>query len=126
MFVIGLIDFHNIFILGLGYRICRTFPRLLVPFIQYLSSLITYTLSFIGQVKTMTLSWLSSVFIFALVTSASPGPVNLLAMSAGVSAPLSQGLRFVFGATTGFCLLLLLSGLGLQFLIKAYPDILTE
>ncbi|PIE44619.1 MAG: hypothetical protein CSA45_06115 [Gammaproteobacteria bacterium] len=73
----------------------------------------------------MTLSWLGSVFIFALVTAASPGPVNLLAMSAGTSAPLSQGLRFVFGATTGFCLLVLLSGLGLQSLIKAYPEILT-
>ncbi len=73
----------------------------------------------------MTLSWLGSVLIFALVTAASPGPVNLLAMSAGVSAPLSQGLRFVFGATTGFCLLVLFSGLGLQSLIKAYPEILT-
>lgn len=73
----------------------------------------------------MTLSWLGSVFIFALVTAASPGPVNLLAMSAGVSAPLSQGLRFVFGATTGFCLLVLLSGLGLQSLIKAHPEMLT-
>ncbi len=73
----------------------------------------------------MTLSWLGSVFIFTLVTAASPGPVNLLAMSAGVGAPLSQGLRFVFGATTGFCLLVLLSGLGLQSLIKAYPEILT-
>ncbi len=72
----------------------------------------------------MTLSWLGSVFIFALVTSVSPGPVNLLAMSAGVSAPLLQGLRFVLGATTGFCLLVLLSGLGLQSLIKAYPEIL--
>ncbi len=73
----------------------------------------------------MTLSWLGSVFIFTLVTAASPGPVNLLAMSAGVSVPLSQGLRFVFGATTGFCLLVLLSGLGLQSLIKVYPGILT-
>ncbi len=72
----------------------------------------------------MTLSWLGSVFIFTLVTAVSPGPVNLLAMSAGVSAPLSRGLRFVFGATTGFCLLVLLSGLGLQSLIKAYPEIL--
>lgn len=73
----------------------------------------------------MTLSWLSSVFIFTLVTAASPGPVNLLAMSAGVNSPLSQGFRFVFGATTGFCLLVLLSGLGLQSLIKAYPEILS-
>ncbi len=72
----------------------------------------------------MTLSWLSSIFIFALVTSISPGPVNLLAMSAGVNAPISQGLRFVFGATTGFCLLLLLSGLGLQSLVNTYPEIL--
>lgn len=73
----------------------------------------------------MTLAWFSSVFIFTLVSAISPGPVNLLAMSAGVSSPLSQGLRFVFGATTGFCLLVLLSGLGLQSLIKAYPDILS-
>lgn len=73
----------------------------------------------------MSLSWLSSVFIFTLVTAISPGPVNLLAMSAGVNAPLSRGFRFVFGATTGFCLLVLFSGFGLQSLIKAYPDILT-
>lgn len=73
----------------------------------------------------MTLSWLSSVFIFTLVTAVSPGPVNLLAMSSGVNASLSLGFRFVFGATTGFCLLVLLSGLGLQSLINAYPEILS-
>lgn len=73
----------------------------------------------------MTLSWLSAVFIFALVGSISPGPVNMLAMTAGVNSPLSQGLRFALGATTGFCLLLLLSGLGLQSITRAFPEILT-
>lgn len=72
----------------------------------------------------MTLSWLGSVFVFALVSAISPGPVNLLAMNAGANALLMQGVRFVLGATTGFCVLLLFSGLGLQSLIQTYPAIL--
>lgn len=73
----------------------------------------------------MSMSWLSAVLVFALVTSISPGPVNILAMTAGVHATIAQGMRFALGAATGFCLLLLLSGLGLQSIINTFPEILT-
>lgn len=73
----------------------------------------------------MSFSWVSAVFVFALVSAISPGPVNMLALSTGVSGKVRSGLWFVFGATTGYCLLVLAAGLGLQVLINAFPALLT-
>jgi threonine/homoserine/homoserine lactone efflux protein len=58
---------------------------------------------------------------FALATSISPGPVNLVALSAGARYGLRPSLRHVLGATAGFVLLLLLTGLGLHELIERWP-----
>ena len=58
-----------------------------------------------------------SMAAFALASSISPGPVNLVALSAGAQHGLRAGLRHVTGATVGFTGLLLLIGLGLNELI---------
>jgi len=55
--------------------------------------------------------WLS-VTLFALATSASPGPVNVVAASSGARFGLRPSLPYVAGASLGFALLLLGLGLG--------------
>lgn len=58
---------------------------------------------------------------FALASSISPGPVNLLTLRAGALRGLGSGLRMAWGATLGFTALLLLAGLGLQSLWSRWP-----
>lgn len=60
---------------------------------------------------------------FALAASISPGPVNLVALSAGARYGLRASLRHVTGATLGFTLLLLAVGLGLQQLLQQLPTL---
>ena len=60
---------------------------------------------------------------FALAASISPGPVNLVALSAGARYGLRASLRHVTGATLGFTLLLLAVGLGLQQLLQQLPPL---
>ncbi|WP_028207922.1 LysE family translocator [Paraburkholderia nodosa] len=62
-----------------------------------------------------------SMAAFALATSITPGPVNILALSAGARYGLRASLRHVTGATVGFVLLLLLIGLGMQELLASLP-----
>lgn len=62
-----------------------------------------------------------SMAAFALAASISPGPVNLLALSAGAKYGLSPALRIVTGATVGFTLLLILVGLGLHEALLLWP-----
>lgn len=59
----------------------------------------------------LTRFWLP-VTLFALVTSASPGPVNIVAAGSGVNFGLRRSLPQVLGASLGFALLLLALGLG--------------
>ncbi|TDR39215.1 threonine/homoserine/homoserine lactone efflux protein [Tahibacter aquaticus] len=64
---------------------------------------------------------LLSMAAFALAASISPGPVNLVALSAGAQHGLRAGMRHVTGATFGFTVLLLLTGLGLHELLARLP-----
>lgn len=52
------------------------------------------------------------VSLFAVVTSASPGPVNIVAASSGMQFGLRRSLGQVLGASLGFALLLLMLGYG--------------
>ncbi|OLL33696.1 lysine transporter LysE [Burkholderia sp. SRS-W-2-2016] len=67
---------------------------------------------------------LLSMAAFALACSISPGPVNIVALSAGAQHGLAASLRHVTGATVGFTLLLLLIGLGLHQLLARFPDLI--
>jgi len=63
-----------------------------------------------------------SMAAFALASSITPGPVNIVALSAGAQHGLAASLRHVGGATVGFTLLLLLTGLGLYELMAQWPQ----
>lgn len=65
--------------------------------------------------------WLVSASGFALATSISPGPVNLLTLSATLRGHRRESLAFISGATAGFTLQLLLLGLLMQPLFAALP-----
>lgn len=69
----------------------------------------------------MELSVLSSMAIFALVASITPGPVNLVGLTSGARYHLSVGLWFVTGATLGFVLLFIAIGLGLNQILLRFP-----
>jgi threonine/homoserine/homoserine lactone efflux protein len=61
---------------------------------------------------------------FALASSISPGPVNLVALSSGACFGFRASLRHVTGATAGFTLLLLLIGLGLYEMLARLPALI--
>jgi threonine/homoserine/homoserine lactone efflux protein len=69
----------------------------------------------------MTPDTLLAMALFALVASITPGPVNLVALHSGARHGLRASLPYVSGATTGFTVLLLLVGLGVQWLANALP-----
>lgn len=54
---------------------------------------------------------------FALATSASPGPVNVICAMSGARYGSVKSLRYVFGATFGFVTLLIMAGLGLAGIV---------
>lgn len=58
---------------------------------------------------------------FALATSASPGPVNVICAMSGARYGSVKSLRYVFGATFGFVALLILAGLGLAGIVGDNP-----
>ncbi|HXZ08516.1 MAG TPA: LysE family translocator [Paraburkholderia sp.] len=64
-----------------------------------------------------------SMAAFALASSISPGPVNIVALSAGAQHGLASSMRHVTGATVGFVLLLLFTGLGLHEVLSRWPGL---
>lgn len=69
----------------------------------------------------MSLSLILPMSAFALASSISPGPVNLVCLSSGTRYPISRGLIFVTGATLGFTALFVAVGLGLYSLLTVVP-----
>lgn len=67
---------------------------------------------------------LLSMAAFALASSITPGPVNVVALSAGAQHGLAASMRHVSGATVGFTVLLLLIGLGLHELLLYFPNLI--
>jgi threonine/homoserine/homoserine lactone efflux protein len=62
---------------------------------------------------------------FSLSMSITPGPVNMIILSSGISYGVKRTIPYVSGATVGFTLLLLLIGFGFSQFINAYPFFLT-
>ncbi|MBD8573886.1 LysE family translocator [Pseudomonas syringae] len=67
------------------------------------------------------MSVLISMATFALASSITPGPVNIVALSAGVRFGLRASLRHVLGAILGFTVLLVLIGFGLNETLQQWP-----
>ncbi len=68
----------------------------------------------------MQMSMLLSMAAFALAASISPGPVNIVALGSGARHGVAASMAHVTGATVGFTLLLLLTGLGLHELLVRF------
>lgn len=62
-----------------------------------------------------------SMAAFALASSITPGPVNIVALSAGAQFGFGATQRYVFGASFGFTLLLILLGMGMHQLLTQWP-----
>lgn len=58
---------------------------------------------------------------FSLAMSISPGPVNLMCASSGLQHGFLRTLPFVSGATIGFTLLLIATGLGITKVVQQLP-----
>jgi threonine/homoserine/homoserine lactone efflux protein len=58
---------------------------------------------------------------FALATSASPGPVNIVSAMAGAKFGACKTIPYVLGATIGFVSILAITGSGLSTIILAFP-----
>ncbi|MCV9917042.1 LysE family transporter, partial [Burkholderia pseudomallei] len=71
------------------------------------------------------MSMLVSMAAFALASSITPGPVNIVALSAGARHGLGASLRYAAGATVGFVALFLLIGLGLHAALARWPMLTT-
>jgi threonine/homoserine/homoserine lactone efflux protein len=61
--------------------------------------------------------------MFALVTSITPGPNNMMLLASGVNFGLRATLPHLLGVTVGLTLLLIPSGLGLQGVFAGHPRI---
>lgn len=68
---------------------------------------------------------LLSMAAFALAASITPGPVNLVALSAGARYGVAASLRHVTGATLGFVALFVAIGLGMHALLERWPFLTT-
>jgi threonine/homoserine/homoserine lactone efflux protein len=73
----------------------------------------------------MTAQLLASMAAFALAASLTPGPVNLVALSAGMRYGVRASMSHVTGATVGFTLLLVAIGAGMHQLFERWPSLLT-
>lgn len=71
------------------------------------------------------MSLILSMAAFALATSITPGPVNVVALSSGARFGFAASQKHVFGAAVGFTVLLVLIGLGLHEVLLRWP-ILTQ
>lgn len=67
-----------------------------------------------------------SMFLFALVGSISPGPVNVIATGTGANFGFLRALPHVLGATLAYTLIVFLVGIGLNGVLAAVPQITTS
>ncbi len=69
----------------------------------------------------MTMETLSALVAFAFVSSATPGPNNLMLMASGANYGFARSLPHMLGIALGFTLMIVLVGLGLIQLFDAWP-----
>ncbi len=64
-----------------------------------------------------------SMFIFALIGAISPGPVNIIATGAGANFGFRRAIPHVLGAAIAYTVIVFLVGVGLNNILKVYPQI---
>jgi threonine/homoserine/homoserine lactone efflux protein len=71
----------------------------------------------------MTLPTLFAVMAFAMVTSITPGPNNMMLLASGVNHGFRATLPHIAGISIGLLVLLLAAGLGLGALLQQWPQL---
>jgi len=69
----------------------------------------------------MNIDLLPALIIFALVSSITPGPNNLMLMASGANFGFRRTIPHMLGISIGFMVLMLLTGLGLAQVFDLYP-----
>ena len=69
-------------------------------------------------------TWLAFA-LFAFVSSITPGPNNTMLLASGVNFGFARSLPHMAGVTLGFCLMILLMGLGLGGVFTRFPLLYT-
>ena len=69
----------------------------------------------------MSFEILTALALFALVSSITPGPNNLMLMSSGANFGFKRTTPHLLGVTFGFILMLVLVGLGIMHLFDLFP-----
>ncbi len=69
----------------------------------------------------MTLELLTAFLLFALVSSITPGPNNLMLMASGANYGVQRTVPHMLGVTLGFVLMLIIVGVGLMQLFERWP-----
>ncbi|WP_087022976.1 LysE family translocator [Thaumasiovibrio subtropicus] len=69
------------------------------------------------------MEYLWSVVVFAVVSSATPGPNNLMVMTSGVNFGVKRSLPLLAGICIGFSFMLFLMGIGLGQVFVMFPNL---
>lgn len=69
------------------------------------------------------MDYLYAVVLFAISSSVTPGPNNIMVMSAGANFGIRRSLPLLAGICVGFAIMLLLVGLGFGQLFTLFPDL---
>ncbi|MEJ8852122.1 LysE family translocator [Variovorax rhizosphaerae] len=69
-------------------------------------------------------TWLA-FSLFALVSSITPGPNNTMMLASGVNFGFARSVPHMVGITVGFCIMVLLMGLGLGAVFERFPVLYT-
>ncbi|MDW3223217.1 MAG: LysE family translocator [Paracoccaceae bacterium] len=69
----------------------------------------------------MTLEILSALILFAFVSSATPGPNNLMLMASGANYGFIRSIPHMLGISIGFTVMIILVGAGLSQIFDSYP-----
>jgi threonine/homoserine/homoserine lactone efflux protein len=68
---------------------------------------------------------LAALAVFALVSSITPGPNNLMLMASGINFGVSRTIPHMLGVAIGFTVMIILVGLGIIEFIEAVPGSIT-
>ncbi|WP_187428165.1 Cysteine/O-acetylserine efflux protein [Roseobacter fucihabitans] len=69
----------------------------------------------------MTFEILSALALFAFVSSATPGPNNLMLMASGANYGFTRSIPHMLGISIGFSVMIVLVGAGLSQIFETYP-----
>jgi threonine/homoserine/homoserine lactone efflux protein len=66
-------------------------------------------------------AWFAASFGFALVSSITPGPNNMMLLASGLNFGFRRTVPHIIGVNLGFCAMLVLVGLGFAQVFDAFP-----